>query len=1033
MRIVTFVSMKGYKMGNAKITPNERQQQAIDTLNGQIMLLAGPGTGKTTTIITRIEKMLSAGIEPSSILCLTYSDAAANEMRQRLIKTMGVIASSVDIYTYHSFCNEIIKENPAEFNLAPGVHLITETEKLTLMQETIDETGLVYYVAPKADKYFYTRDFISLSEKLKGKRLTKEEYLEYIETNPTLMPQARELEEAIREKEEKGDLRTKTKRNDLQKVLTNIEKAKEVWNLYELYSEKMIRNNLIDFSDMINFVLDKFEDDKTFLNEISNKYKYFLVDEYQDTNDLQNSIIFNLVDANEKKNILVVGDDDQIIYAFQGARTDNLENFLTKYQNTQVICLIENNRSTQSILDFSYALISKDKDRLENNEKFKEKNISKKLTAKNEKIIAKDKKVKRLHFGEKMQEMNYIIDDIVNLINSENCPTYDNGDKKLSEIAIITRKRAELGIYAEMLKGKNIPFQIDEGKNIFSIRSTILTYFYIKALKNEILENDKLFGLLLTEPFKIDVEDYNKILHKQQCSGKNEQNDFLHLLRTMGEWKNPDKINDFLNTYDSLKDYASTNGVRNSIIEVINRTGILEYFYAQENNRMENLTGIKKIIEEATDYENGNPTRNLFDFTEYLDNCIKNEISICTDKSDVIQNAVQLTTFHGSKGREFEHVYLPNLIAKQWENFSRRNDYKLITEEVLDDITSQKRKDSELLKLLFVGITRAKHSLSISFADMDNGSAQQITKYLAALNDYDFERINIEYKPEDFDNEFMRIIARDVHDNQKAFKNEIKERVKNTILSPTRMNDYIKCPRNFFYTKILGITVEDSNWDSANFGTIIHSLLENAVKIAKATGEYPSIESIKADFEKYIENERFSSDVKKENFHKNGIKTIDNYYPYFSQFPIKNIEATEEDFSGVNVDEYEIKGKIDRIERNSDGTYSLYDYKTGTPVSENQIAIGGSKEGYFNQLCFYKYAYEKKTGKKVSSVGVIYVENHKKSVSKVLTNEDSQYIENKIKEVYEDLNELKFDPAPIDKNPPCNFCAYKNLCKLDII
>ena len=169
---------------------------------------------------------------------------------------------------------------------------------------------------------------------------------------------------------------------------------------------------------------------------ISNKYKYFLVDEYQDTNQLQNAIIFSLVDANKEKNVFVVGDDDQIIYGFQGARIDTIENFLTKYPETQVICLQENNRSTQSILDFSYAVISQDEKRLENNQTFKDKHISKRLTAKNLKIIPYDKKIRMLHFGESLQEINHIVDDIKALVDSDNCPKNDNGEKDLSKISI---------------------------------------------------------------------------------------------------------------------------------------------------------------------------------------------------------------------------------------------------------------------------------------------------------------------------------------------------------------------------------------------------------------------------------------------------------------------------------------------------------------------------------------------------------------------------------------------------------------------
>lgn len=1017
----------------ADYKPNEMQQKAIDILEGQVMLLAGPGTGKTFTVIHRIEKMLADGIQPSSILCLTFSDAAASEMRQRLIKKMGVIASAVDIYTYHSFCNEIIKNNPTQFELNAGVRLISDIEKSLYMKECIDETKLEYFVPTRADKYHFVKDFIGYVEKLKTQRVSKQDYLACIETNPTLLPRIKELEDEIYEREQRGENHNIGRYKELDKIKTNIEKAKELWNIYELYSQKMINKNLIDFSDMINFVLDAFERDRGFLEKISNKYKYFLVDEYQDTNDLQNSIIFNLLDGNEKKNIFVVGDDDQIIYGFQGARIDSIENFLTRYPETKVICLKESNRSTQSILNFSYEVIKQDETRLENNPKFQGKNIDKKLTAVNKNITCKDKKVRRLHFGEKIQEMNHIIDEIKELVKSENCPKDKDGNKDLSQIAIISKKRDELKQYMEYLRGENIPCQIDEGKSIFAIRSSILVYFYLKALNNHILSSDKLFGLMLAEPFKLDLDDYNKIIREQRIMREDRNNDFISLMLTLDDWKNPEKINNFIKTFNELKNYATNNPLRNTIIEILNRTGILEYFYAESENKMENLIAIKKVIEVATEYGNQDSTRSFGDFVQYLDDCLADEIDITTDKKSITENAIQLTTYHGSKGREFEYVYLPNLISKNWENFTMPAEYKLITDEVFDDATAQKRKDTELLKLLFVGITRAKHSLTISFADADSGKAQQLTKYLLPLSEYDFDKQNFDFNIDDFALEFVRSVSREVYDNKQAFINEIKERVANTVLSPSRLNDYLDCPRKFFYTKILAIDIEDKNWDSSNFGTLIHSLLEKAVRTAKVTGKYPAIEEIIDGFNKGLLKARFSNQAQKEKVAKLGIDTINSYYPHFSQLPIDSIEDIEFNFYGVEVDGDTIKGMIDRIEKNKDGTYSLYDYKTGRPVSANQISIGGKKENYFNQLCFYKYAYEKFSGHKVSNVGIIYVEEHARSVYKRLTDEDMKYIEDKIRETYANIKALKFDPIIEDKQDICKFCAYKHLCKLDVI
>ena len=1015
------------------IKPNSKQQQAIDILNGQVMLLAGPGTGKTFTVIHRIEKMLADGVEPSSILCLTFSDAAASEMRQRLIKKMGVVASAVDIYTYHSFCNDLIKTYPDKFEMTSGVKLITDAEKISIMKECIDDANLEFFVPSRADRYFFTKNFISYVEKLKTQRVSKDEYMACIDTNPMLMPRYKELESEIYEREQAGNTKNKTRYNELEKIKTNIEKAKELWTLFELYSTKMINKNLIDFSDMINLVLTSFEEDSQFLSEVSNKYKYFLVDEYQDTNDLQNQIIFNLLDGNDEKNIFVVGDDDQIIYGFQGAKSDNIENFLTKYPNTTVICLEENNRSTQTILDFSNLIVNQDENRLENNLYFKEKyNISKKLTAKNPKIIVKDKKIKRIQFGEILQEFNYIVDDIKTLIESDFAPKTDEDKIDYSQIAIISKKRAELQTFAELLKGKNIPFQIDEGKSIFAIRSTILIYFYIKAMNNYLTSSDKLFGLLLSEPFKIDQQDYNKILEEKRLWKKDESSDFITLMRNLNGWKNPEKITKFLETFDYLQDYASSNNLRNTVVEIINRTGLLTYFYKSGKNRSENLAGIRKIISEATDFQNSDSTKNLSDFVKYLDDCFENEIDINLDKDSVVQNAVQLMTYHGSKGREFEYVYLPNLISSNWEDFRMPGEYKLITEEVPDKDAAQAKKDSELLKLLFVGITRAKHTLIISFADSNNGKAQQITKYLEPTANYDFDSEQFECSADDLTTEFYRSVSSDVFDNQKAFKNEIEERVKSVVLSPSRLNDYLSCPRKFFYVKVLGIDVEEADWDGANFGTLIHSLLERAVKVAKESA-YPTLEEILEKFRLGMDGMKFSSEAKKEKYFKQGQKLLTNYYPYFSQIPISRITDIEFSFYGVDVDGDFITGKIDRIEKNSDGTFELYDYKTGNYSSEKKIAPNEEKQNYFNQLCFYKYAYEKLTGNKVSKVGIIYVENHEKSVDKYLTDDDMKYIETLIKDTYQNIKALKFNPIKEDKQGVCKNCVYKQLCKLDLI
>ncbi len=1013
--------------------PNEKQQKCIDKIDGKIMVLAGPGTGKTFTVTKRVASMLNRGINPSNILCLTFSDAAASEMKTRLNSEIGILASSVNVYTYHSFCNEIIKMYPDNFGIASDVSLINSTLERELLVETIDEANIEQFIAPRGGKYFHIKTFKNCISKLKALRISKEDYLNYIKTNPKLLPSKRILEAEIEELKQKGSTRYKGKLDKIEEIEIKIEKAKELWNIYEIYTRKMIEHNLIDFQDMINLVIDKFEEDKTFLNEVSNKYKYFIVDEYQDTNDLQNSILFNLIEANEAKNIFVVGDDDQIIYGFQGANIENADNFLKKYPDTEVICLTENNRSAQNILDLSYKIVTQDSTRLENNRLFKSYEIEKKLKAVNPDVIKKEQKIKRWQFGELVQEYNYIVEDIVNLINSSNCPVdKDTQEKKLSEIAVISTKKDELKEFEERLKSKNIPCQLNEGHDIFKIRSVICTYFYLKALNNRIKDSDKLFGLLLAEPFCINLNDYN-VLFNEYKREFTDNNDFIANMKKLKNWTDAGKIQEFVSTYEYLLKYSASNNLRDTVIEILNRTKIVDFFFSCETNKLENILGIKKIIDEAGDLMRLDKSASLNDFVNRLEYARTNEIEIVTDKNTVVQNAVQLVTYHGSKGREFEWVYLPDLLENNWEKFTMPGEYKMITEPVEDEETAEIKKDSELLKKLFVGITRSKYGLVLSHSDNVDRKTRAVTKYLNVVNDFDFEKLKLEYKDDDLIKEIYKSISRETIDHRKVFENQVREKLKTFVLSPSSMNSYNKCPRAFFYNNILNIDISEANWDSANYGSIIHTILElSAKKAMNNEGYYTKEEALKI-FEKEMNLNTFKDKETKENFHKRGIKFLDEYYTHFIEVPINTVYGIEETFEGVEIGTEKLKGKIDRIEKFSDGTFGLYDYKTSEYTSANQMRKGGACEEYYNQLCFYKYAYEKKyPDRKVSKAGIIYVEDNK-TPELTLIKEDMDYIEDLILTTYKNIKDLNFSPKTDVKKEFCKKCAYKDLCKLDVI
>ena len=814
--------------------------------------------------------------------------------------------------------------------------------------------------------------------------------------------------------------------------LKKMGKAREAWDIYEIYDRKLKQNNFIDFNDMINMVLEVFESNEELLTRVSKKYQYFLVDEYQDTNYAQNNIVFKLAEGAKNDNIFVVGDDDQIIYEFQGAKTDTLAKFLKKFPHTTVVCLDENNRSTQTILDFSYKVISQDKTRLEFNPEFKQYNIKKSLIAKNKKVTVNDRPINLHCFAESTQEQNYIVEEIEQRIKSPDFPKNKDGEPDLSAIAILTRENAELETYAELLKSKNIQYQIKITNSIFDMKPSILIYFYLKALYNHAYYSEKLFGLLGSEPFDFEAEDYMFLLTKNRENHK----DFIFNIRENleHEWASKEKVYKFIETYDKLKKMQSTETLKNLVVAVCNETGILEHYVNTEADKVDNILAIKRIIDEAGAFKRLHKGAGLGDFIEHLDTAIKMNVPINIDKDEYTQNAIQLVTLHGSKGRQFDYVYMPNLTSRKWENKRTRNDMSLpIIEEdnFIDDDNAQK---SEQLRLLFVGITRAKYDLTISYPIMSSGRAEEFTNHLSEIlqNKELFNVTNHELSKEEFSLEIAKSFTQKRYDYTGAFKDELESRIEKIVLSPSTLNAYMGCPRAFLYGYVLKIPVYKNNWDNANYGSAIHKTLENSAIKLKTEGKYPSLAEFIEDFKSNLSKQEFDSEEIRNKYLKRGENSLKNYYSHFTETSADRLYEVEYTLDAVPLGDNIITGKIDRVEKNNDGTYGLFDYKTGSAKSKSQIADGKAYEHYLNQLRFYKLAFETlNKGEKVSLVGLIFPEEVDGSYYEKLTDEDNEYIKTKIEETYQAIKNLEFDPVE-QTEENCKFCSYKQLCKLNL-
>ncbi len=343
---------------------NTEQRKAVDSIEGPVMVIAGPGTGKTQILAARIGKiLLEAEVLPHNILCLTYTDAGVVAMRRRLVQFIGADAYRVNIFTFHAFCNDVIQDNLSLFD-KNSLNPVSDLQRIQLMKELIDAfpknhllkryRGDVYCEIYSLTKLFSTMKnegwvpvFINqkIDEYLKDLH-TRDEYFYKRASGPF----------------KKGDLKI----NALENEKTKMERLRCAVNEFDNFQKLMHKNNLYDFDDMINWVIKVFEENKNVLANYQEKFQYILVDEFQDTSGTQNKIIELLISYWQSPNIFVVGDDDQSIFRFQGANVENMGIFADGYADLLKVVLTNNYRSTQPILNISKTLIGNNNERLIN-------------------------------------------------------------------------------------------------------------------------------------------------------------------------------------------------------------------------------------------------------------------------------------------------------------------------------------------------------------------------------------------------------------------------------------------------------------------------------------------------------------------------------------------------------------------------------------------------------------------------------------------------------------------------------------------
>lgn len=998
---------------------NAKQKEAVNTIDGPVMVIAGPGTGKTQILSARVGKiLLETDTLPENILCLTYTDAGTIAMRKRLNeKFIGSEAFKVNICTFHSFCNDIIQDNLGLFQKT-SLDPISELEKTELLKELIDAFPKNHPLKRyRGDVYFEINNLQWLFATMK-KEGWKPDFLygkinEYLESLPL-----RDEYFAKRATKEfkKGDVRT----DKIEEQKLKMQKLQAAIGEFENYERLMKSKNRYDFDDMINWVIEAFEQNKNLLLEYQEKYLYIMVDEFQDTSGTQNRIIELLINYWHTPNIFVVGDDDQSIYRFQGANVENMLQFANTFKDDLHKVVLENNyRSVQPILDVSKILIQNNQDRLVN----KIEGLTKELISSNTKINQLAIEPVLNVYETQKQEMIGITLAVETLLQQGTEP---------GKIAVLYRENKYGETLTEFFKLKNIPFYSKRDLNLFDeplAQKVLLLFEYLAAELDYAYGGDEMlfeilhFNWLNIPPIEI-AKLSMEVADKQFGENKTSLRKLLYDKATapakdlfsvpvLPQIKKASAI------IESLIADAVNVTLQNLMEHILQNTGLLQFISnsAEKHWYLKIVTALFDFVKEET---RRNPQISLQQFVTTISLMKKEGIKLPLKEINGTDKGVNLLTIHGSKGLEFEHVFVVGCNSNIWEK-KRKTSSGYSLPDTLFTSTQTSDDNEELRRLFYVALTRAEKYLHISYCQFkDDGKEIEPSMFISEIQDKYALQPNPIKLTEEEKQDFQLLVLNGLQAPEIAKIEEdlITSLLEKFTMNVTALNNYLNCPLHFYYQNL--VRVPSGKNEATVFGSAVHFALQRLFeKMQKSENQtFPSVQQFVEDFEWYMKRNR--EHFTKEQYDRRmeyGAEVLINYYnKYIHEF--NKIVAVERSIRNVVVNGVPLKGKLDKIE--FDGKFAnVVDYKSGNVDKAKAKLLGPNEKepnggDYWRQAVFYKILvdnYEQKDWQVVSTEFDFIEPDDKKEYRKVkitITPPDVETVKNQISTAWQKIQNRDF-------------------------
>lgn len=940
-------------------------------IDGPMLIIAGAGTGKTKVITSRIAYlMLEKGVDSDNIAALTFTEKASEEMTERLDQMMPYSYQEVEINTFHGFCDFLLREKGHEIGLDGGYKLLDQNTQWFFLKRNLYHFELDYY-RPLGNPNKHIGQLAGHFSRLKDEDISPETYVSFAESKMSSATDEISREEA--------------------------HKMLEIAKMYQKYQQLLIENGFMDFGDLQYYALRLLEKRPSVLNHYQNRFRYILVDEFQDTNYAQYKLVSML--AKGHQNLTVVGDDDQSIYKWRGASLTNMVSFGNDFPGAKKVVLTENYRSGQHILDASYALIQNNNpQRLETKEGIVKKLISNKPEF--------NEKVKVWHFESYIDESDQIVSKI---------QQYVNEGGSYNDIAILVRTNNLSNVFIETFEREGVPFVVRDTQGLLrlpEIKDMLALISFLTNTSNDIA----LTRLLLMRIFDIQVKEI--LLLVKEAKSK-----YIPLFYRLKSFADIDDTQQSLAGFESTAEgFERFYRLMNRILELSRESSIstVIYTFLKESRYFESLTNedtsanveklqnIGAFLELARKFETEEADNSMRHFADYLDLMEKSE-QILSPVSREDSNAVSVLTVHSAKGLEFDLVFIPSVVKSRFPQNNRADAFNIPDELICENIPEDNLHLNEERRLFYVACTRARKELILSYSDKYEGpkkwkKSNFIDEIMASGQ---ADEVIFSGKDKEFESSKNNAIESEKSDVVDFSQDEIKK------ISYSQLNTFETCPLRYKFQYLWKIPAPSAH--ALNFGSSVHGTVnkfyENVIK-----GEEPNEQLIASIFEENWISEGYESRSHMTHSKQKGMEMMQRFYQVEKNNGFRVPEMMEQLFI-LKLDGLTFRGRIDRIDKLPDGTYEIVDYKTGSSKRDTNL----KKD---KQLFLYALACRDYFRIPVSKMSLYYLDDCSKA-SVNIKDMDLDKLYDEIVQSIADLRKSSFEATP---GRHCRFCEFNVMC-----